>query len=295
MIVIAGATGNLGGRISKSLIKKGVNLTAIVRHESNPQALSQLESLGIKIVKINMLNLQEVTEACKGATCVISALSGLRPVIIETQKVLLDAAIKAQVPRFIPSDFSLDFTNLTPGTNRNLDLRREFHSHLENSTISATTIFNGAFMELLKEEMPMILFKKKRIFYWGNKHQTLDFTTMDNVAEFTACVALDDSSPRYLKVAGDRLSPIQMADIMSELSNHKFKLLRPGGVGLLNILIKVTRFLSSGKNKLYPAWQGMQYMRDMMQGKARMDHYDNGRYPEIKWTSVKEMFSKGRN
>jgi len=41
---------------------------------------------------------------------VVSALAGLRDVIVETQAALLDAAIKARVPRFIPSDFSIDFT-----------------------------------------------------------------------------------------------------------------------------------------------------------------------------------------
>ncbi len=39
---------------------------------------------------------------------------------------VLDAAVAAGVPRFIPSDYSLDFTKTRPGENRNLDLRRRF-------------------------------------------------------------------------------------------------------------------------------------------------------------------------
>jgi hypothetical protein len=54
------------------------------------------------------------------------------------------AAIKADVPRFIPSDYSIDFTKFPPGENRNLDLRRDFHKRLDKTSISATTIFNGA-------------------------------------------------------------------------------------------------------------------------------------------------------
>ncbi len=38
----------------------------------------------------------------------VFALSGLRDVIVETQATLLDAAIKARVLRFMPSDFSID-------------------------------------------------------------------------------------------------------------------------------------------------------------------------------------------
>jgi hypothetical protein len=38
----------------------------------------------------------------------------------------------------------------------------------------------------------------------------------------------------------------------------------------------------------------MQYMRDMMEGRAALVELDNDRYPEIKWTLVKE-FLKQRN
>ena len=90
----------------------------------------------------------------------MSALQGLRDVIVETQSVLLDAAIKAGVPRFIPSDYSIDFTKFPLGENRNLDLRRDFHERLEKASISATTIFSGAFAEMLTGQMPLILDRK---------------------------------------------------------------------------------------------------------------------------------------
>jgi len=44
--------------------------------------------------KVNTDNVAEVAKACKGATCVVSALAGLHDVIIDTQKVLLDAAVQ---------------------------------------------------------------------------------------------------------------------------------------------------------------------------------------------------------
>ena len=50
--------------------------------------------------------------------------------IIDAQKVLLEGAIVAGVPRFIPSDYSLDFTKFIDGENRNLDLRRAFNIYI---------------------------------------------------------------------------------------------------------------------------------------------------------------------
>ena len=291
IVVVAGGTGNLGQRIVNALLQKGADVRVIVRSSSDSDIVKKLESLGVTVFRVDTSNVAEVSNACRGASCVVSALAGLRDVVIDTQKVLLDGAIIAGVPHFIPSDFSLDFTNLDAGGNRNLDLRREFHHYLDKTTIAATTIFVGPFMDLLTDQIPMILFRPKRVLYWGNADQRIDFTTMDDTAAFTANVALDADAPRFLRVAGDQISPRQIATVMSEVTGTKFRLLRAGGLGLLNLLIRIARTVAPGKNDLYPAWQGMQYMRDMMEGRAKINLYDNNRYQGMRWTTVKDMLS----
>ena len=57
-------------------------------------------------------------------------------------------------------------------------------------------------------------------------------------------------------------------------------------------IIKSTRKLSQGEKELYPAWQGMQYMHNMIDERSQIDRLDNHRYPKIKWTSIKEVLSK---
>ncbi len=289
IIVVAGGTGNLGERIIKALLEKGADVRVPVRKSSDIDKVTKLRNLGAQVFTVDMSSVDDVANVCRGASCVISALAGLRDVIIDAQKVLLDAAIAAGVPRFIPSDFSLDFTNLGAGENRNLDLRREFHSYVDTSSIAATTIFNGPFMDLLTGQMPMILFKQKRVLYWGKADQRMDFTTMDDTATFTANVALDSSSPRFLRIAGDQISARELTAVMSGIEHTTFRLLRAGGLGLLNILIKVARFVAPGAGELYPAWQGMQYMRDMMGGRAKRDSNDNNRYPGMHWTTANAM------
>jgi hypothetical protein len=81
----------------------------------------------------------------------------------------------------------------TPRENRNLDLRRDFHKRLDRTSISATTIFNGAFAGMLTGQMPLILFKLKRVLYWGDADQRMDFTTMDDTPAFTASAAGEGS------------------------------------------------------------------------------------------------------
>ena len=292
IIVIAGATGNLGGKIVKALLEKEVEIRAIVRLETDPNKINALTQLGVKVFQVDTNITAQIAQHCIGAHCLVSALAGLRETIIDTQKNFLDAAVEAKIPRFIPSDYSSDFTNLVPGHNRNLDLRRTFHQYLDSKPIKATTIFNGPFMDLLTTDMPLILFKQKRILCWGNANQIIEFTTTDDVAKFTAEVALDDDTPRYMRIAGDRLSCNNFVELLSDITKEKFKLFKPGGIPLLNFVIKLTRFFSPSPNELYPAWQGMQYMRDMMEGRIIFQAYENQRYPNIHWTSVKTFLTE---
>ena len=288
-ILIAGGTGNLGGRIIKNLLRKGADVRAIVRSGTDDAKVQKLEQQGVKIIRVNMSDVYELTQACKGVSCIVSALQGLHDVIVEMQSTLLDAAIATGVPRFIPSDFSCDFTKLSVGDNRNFDLRREFDERLDKTSISATTIFNGAFADMLTGQMPLILFKMKRVLYWGNADQRMDFTTIDNTAEFTANAALDASTPRILRIAGDEISARDLSVVVSEVTGKKFRLFHAGSLGMLGTLIKVARTFVSGKNKLMPAWQGMQYMHNMFEGRAKLEPLDNERYPDIKWTNAREL------
>jgi len=290
-ILVAGATGNLGGRIARALRERGANVRALVRHGTARDRLERLQELGVEMAAVDLRSASEVTPACTGVSCMVSALQGLRDVIVVAQTVLLDAAIKAHVPRFIPSDYSIDFTKFPAGENRNLDLRRDFHKRLDESSISATTIYNGAFAELLTGQMPLILFTLKRVLYWGNPDQRMDFTTIDDTAAFTARAALDPSTPRFLRIAGDQLSARDLTVLVSEVTGQEFKLFRAGSLGLLGTMIRVARAVAPAERQLFPAWQGMQYMRNMFDGRAKLDPLDNDRYPGICWAKVRDVLS----
>ncbi|MHC2990413.1 NmrA family protein [Pontibacter sp. HJ8] len=290
-IILAGATGNLGGRIARSLLERGARVRAIVRRGSDKNKIAALQHQDVSIVEVDYKSLSELTEACSGGACVVSALSGLREVIVDAQTLLLQAAVGAGVSRFIPSDYAIDFTKLPPGTNRNLDLRQEFHDRLHEAPIAATSILNGMFTDLLTGQAPVILFPLKRVVYWGDADQLLDFTTIADTATFTAAAALDPTTPRYLRIAGDVLSASGLRAAASEVTGKDFKLLRVGGLGTLDTLIKITRKLLPESEEVFPPWQGMQYLRNMFSGLPKLEPLDNDRYPGMHWTSVREVLA----
>ncbi len=254
-VVIAGATGNLGARIARELRKRSVSVCVIARPGTSPKRLEKLRKYQLEIVEADLHARAKVVEACRGASCVISSLLGLESTLVDAQTALLEAAVEAGVPRFIPSDYAMDFAKIEPGVNRNFDIHKKFRERLLSSPIRSTSILNGAFMDLLIGEAPLVLSKIKRILYWGeNPEQQIDFTTMDNTAAYTAAAALDLDAPKILRISGEQISAAKLA-----------------------------------KDAPFPVWQGMQYLYCMFEGSGMLTPLDNARYPNMHWTSVGEV------
>ncbi|MCK9707706.1 NmrA family NAD(P)-binding protein [Pseudomonas syringae] len=290
-IVVAGATGDLGHRVVRALAERGAHVIALVRPGTEPARLNGLRNSTTTITPVSLDDAQGLRRAVAGSGCVVSTLNGLEEVIIEQQGRLLEAAVAAGVPRFIPSDYSLDYTRTRPGDNRNLDLRRRFVTQLDAADISVTSILNGGFLELLEGDAPIVL-PGRRVLHFGDAQQSLDFTAKDDVAAFTADAALDSHTPRFLRIAGNSLSPAQIASLLTELTGQRYRTLRPGNIGTLSTLIGVVRALTPASDKPFPAWQGMQYLRDMMSGRGKLLNLDNDRYGQREWASVRDTLAR---
>jgi uncharacterized protein YbjT (DUF2867 family) len=289
-ILVAGATGDLGGRIVKALLSRGAEVRALVRTGTSAEKTETLSNLGAEVISADMDNIHELTAACQDVLCVVSALQGLHDVIVDLQSELLNAAVAAGVPHFIPSDFSTDYTQIPEGENRNFDLRREFMKIINNAPIAATSIFNGAFGEVLMYNTPFLDFKQKSISYWGASDWKVDFTTMDNTAEYTAAAALDEHAPRILRIAGIQVNAQDMKELAQKLTHEDYELKSMGHPDELSARNKTMRAAApEGENEIYPGWQRSQYMHSMFT--AHHEQLDNNRYQDIQWTGFEALMA----
>ena len=292
VIVVAGATSDLGGRIATALVRRGAQVRALVRPGTTDTNVAAVRATGASPVEVDFSDATALERACLGASCAVSALNGVRSVIIDRQSELLAAAVKAGVPKFIPSDFSADFTQTRPGDNRNFDLRREFMGIADAAPIKVTSILNGAFMDMLGAEMPVIQPGIHRVLYWHDADQPLDFTTKDDVAAYVAAAAMDEATPRILRIAGDVVSVRDLARIMTRATGEQYRPLWAGSLGMLGAMIGITKLIAPGKDAAFPPWQGMQYMRDMFSGRGKLQPLDNDRYPDLRWTTVAHQMAR---
>ena len=218
----------------------------------------------------------------------VSAFQGLRDFIVDAQEQLLAAALTANVPRFIPSDYCVDFRSQPDGENRDFDLRRQFHTVLDRSSIRRTSIFNGAFSNILMYGIPIFDTKKKVIEYWGDPDWSIDFTTMDDTAAFTAAAAMDPSTPEALHIASFQVSANDLRRFTTDVLGSPFQLIDMGSVSELGAQNRRDRAAHpEGETDLYASWQQAQYMHSMFT--VHHETLDNARYPDLTWMTLNSV------
>ncbi len=310
IIVVAGAHGNLGKLLCDALLAraqlegKSVLVRGLVRRGSasesshaTPAHVQERAESALVLEPVDYDSDEDLKRVCVGAHCVVSTLQGLEEVIVGVQSRLLKAALACGVRRYIPSDFSGDFTKLPEGSHRNFDLRRRFHREAERmiqqgrSSLQFTSIFQGGFTELLGSGWVLFDYKKRRVAYFGSPDTLMEFTTWKNTAEFTAAVAMDTNpTPRSLYIAGQQLSPRTAQTLAKTLTGSEFALKRVMPTSALRVVISLVKLFKPGKkDEVMPMWVAMQYGYCGALGLMSPPRLDNDRYKEIQWTSVDDV------
>lgn len=311
VVVVAGAQGALGQLVCEALLdrarREGIDLEVrgLARRKGGAPSVGAAAGgpggrQRLARVEVDYASRAELDRACEGATCVVSTLQGIGDVIVDVQRRLLEAAVAAGVRRFIPSDFSGDFTRLPPGSHRNFDLRRRFHEAAaeviaaSSSPIELTSIFQGGFTELLGSGWVLFDYKKRRVNYFGSADAEMEFTTWGNTAEFTAAVALDPRpTPRFLYPAGRVITPREAQALARRVTGADFALTRVMPTAALRVVIALLRVFKPGaKGEVMPLWVAMQYGYCGALGLMSPPRNDNDRYPDIAWQGVEDVVRK---
>ena len=119
------------------------------------------------------------------------------------QKILIDACIAENVPRYIASDWSLDFRGLKLGDHPAKDPMKVVQAYLDEKEsegkIKGVHILNGAFMQVIWSFMGYADTEKGIFRFFGTGEEKLEMTTYEDAAAFTAEVAVDLRASGFLK------------------------------------------------------------------------------------------------
>jgi uncharacterized protein YbjT (DUF2867 family) len=148
------ATGNLGPSVVKALLDAGFTVTALTRADSTATVPA-----GAKVHKTDYSSHFSILEAFKGQDAVVSTIA---TAALGQQQAIVDAAVKAGVKRFIPSEFGMDTTTIAGGAKKILGAKIALQEALakaaeENEGFSWTGISTGMFFDWVCSNPPVVL------------------------------------------------------------------------------------------------------------------------------------------
>ena len=275
-ILLAGATGMLGGRIVHYLLEQPeARVRLLVRDITGKKhALDPFAAKGAEVIEGDLTDPASLDRATQGVDVIVSAVQGGPDIIIDGQVALAEAAKRNGVRRILPSDFGLDLFKATPGEHAAFDWRRTADERIAAIGIEQVNILQGGFMQLFMPGMGAIDLDKGTVGFFGDGNRPIDVTSVDDTAHMTARVALDRSVPAgKFAFAGDHVSFRKAGEIVAARTGRALK---PVSFGSEADLRGAMAAADPQKRVM------LAYLLYMLTGQAALTNLQNGRYPDLK-------------
>ena len=205
-VAIAGITGKLGTLIAQAILSTSqASIRGLCRDQSKLAPELQGFSSRITLVEGDSTDLVTAREAVRGSQVVICCYLGSNELMTNGQKVLIDACVAEEVPRYIASDYSLDYSKLQLGDLPAKDPMIEVRAYLEGKPVTGVHVLIGCFTQTFVQYLGVWNPEENLVKHWGTGDEVWDFTTYGTCAEYVAAVALDPSAHGFLKCQFTRL------------------------------------------------------------------------------------------
>ncbi|KAI8257872.1 hypothetical protein K4K58_003726 [Colletotrichum sp. SAR11_239] len=205
-VALAGITGKFGRLLASKLIQNpDVTLRGYCRDPKKVVA-PLASSPQVQLFQGEAYDEEKIRNFVKGSNVVICAYLGDDKLMVEGQKMLIDACESEGVSRYIASDWALDYTKLELGELFPKDPMKHVKAYLETKkSVKGVHILIGGFMDAIMSPFFSVIDPVTHSFkYWGEGTEPWEGTSYENAAEYTAAVATDPSAVGVQKFLGDR-------------------------------------------------------------------------------------------
>lgn len=181
------ATGNLGPAILDQLLAAGFQVKVLTRQSSNHTFPDSVE-----VAPVDYDSLDSLAAALQGQDAIVSTLASLA---LEKQLLLVEAASKAGVQRFIPSDFGSNTvhekTSKLPSYGFKIAVQEALKREAAKeggSGMTYTVVINGPFLDWAVRVGWLANLKMREINLWDGGDRVFSTTTLAGVGRAVAGV-----------------------------------------------------------------------------------------------------------
>lgn len=208
MILVAGATGVVGGLICKRLRDRGEAVRALVRSTASAEKVDRLHALGVETCRGDLRDPASLDEATRGADVVISTVSMIATAqagdsFDDTDnagtRALIDAAKRANVSQFIFISFDHDRFEDSPIVRAKRDVER----YLRESGVPFTVLQSSLFMEVWLGPHLGVDAVARTAKVFGSGERPINYISVRDVAEYAVhCAGNASVINRTLQIGG---------------------------------------------------------------------------------------------
>lgn len=230
MILIAGATGFLGGEICRRLAATGETVRGLVRVTSDRGTVERLRALGVETVVGDARAHHSLDAACRGVRTVVSTITTTRSrqpgdSIEATDEAgqlnLVDAARAAGVEHFVYVSYSANLDDSGPLTHA----KRAVEQRIRESGMAYTILRPSYFMEVWLSPHLGFDFTSRKATLYGAGKERISFISLGDVAEVAVrAVRGCDSGSSIIELGGpNAVSPLEAVRIFEEVGGAPFE------------------------------------------------------------------------
>ena len=225
MILVAGASGELGRAICRKLVERGGTIYGMVRPTSAPEAVAELEALGVTPVQANLADPDSLREACSGCDSVVSSMTAMGRPAEQIDKVdrngqlaLLAAAAEEGVERFVYVSYSGVIGKDDPLTLA----KRAVERTLKHSGMTWTVLRASYFMETWFSPALGVDIAAGKARVYGSGREPISWVARDDVAGFAAeAVDSEEARNATIEIGGpEAISPLDAIALFESLAGR---------------------------------------------------------------------------
>jgi uncharacterized protein YbjT (DUF2867 family) len=230
MDLIAGATGLVGGAVTRALRERGRDVRALLRGDPTRPGAQELTRLGVQLARGDLADPASLEAACAGVQSVVCTATSmpaaggdaLRRIDHDGVLALIDAAERAHVARFVYVSYSGGITRDSPLAHA----KRACEARLLRSAMEAIVLRPTCFMEVWLGPHLGFDAANARARLYGEGTRGMRYVSAFDVAEFaTAAVTRSESSRDVVEIGGPTaVTQLEVVRIFEARSGRRFEI-----------------------------------------------------------------------
>ncbi|OQE37882.1 hypothetical protein PENCOP_c009G00065 [Penicillium coprophilum] len=280
VVGIAGLTGKFAQCVAQELqAYPDVMIRGYCRSpEKIPE--SALEKYGIGVIKGDFDDESSIQKFVRGTDIIICCYFGSPEVMTRGQMLLIDACEEAGVPRYIPSDFAVDFTKIPDDALFPKESTKIIMGYLKTKKVEGVHILVGGLLETFWNDFFQIWDPNTQsMAVWGSGEDAWDFTTYKTAAAYTAAVTMDPSAIGIFRFLGDHKSASEIKESFETVYHSELRLNQLGSINDLSNTVQAE--FSKSPDDVFK-WAPKCFAYWCISGKAYLgEDLDNHKYPHV--------------